>query len=266
MDLLLLIQTQAHVEKLLASVPAIHRAGFINIWAVHSPSIAVKESESAKQFDKDIAELERAEAEAAGRRDYDAAKGYRASRDGKALERAKFIREAWKAVEADDRKVAYQSIFFPFMDKLKTLESKIFVKVQQHADHYDPEQWVQMLNSLSGVWFAPFKPGAFMIGWPGAIPGTVSLAPPETRVEAHAEIATTAVSVATEATRAIIPRKIKPAKATKPVYATREDELMHMKHFGIINACKPHGIVASGRPRADVVKDILAAESALQPA
>lgn len=261
MNLLLLVQNQSHVEKLLASAPAIHRAGFLNIWAVHSPAIAVKESESAKQFDTEIAELERAEAEAAGRRDYDAAKGYRASRDGKALERAKFIRDAWKAVEVDDRKVAYQSIFFPFMDKLKALEPKIFVKVQQHANHYDSEQWVEMLNSLSGVWFAPFKPGTFVIGWPGAIPGTASVAPTATRAEAPAELATAAVSVATAATRAIVPRKIKPAKATKPVYATREDELMHMKHFGIINACKPYGIVASGRPRADVVKDILAAEA-----
>lgn len=252
MNLLLLVQNQAQVEKLNEAAGAIRRGGFTGVWAVHSPAVATKESESAKQFDKEIAELEKAESDAAGRRDYDAAKGYRASRDGKVLERAKFIRDAWKSIDADDRKATYQSIFLPFMDAVNEgLDKKIPIKVQTHADHYDPEQWVQMLNSLSGVWFKPFVPGSFMIGWPGAIPTAAIAAPVEAVVTPEpAKPITAPVVVA-------VPKKPAPAK----VFLSREEQLKSLRYFGLAAEAKKAGVDVKGKKGPQIIAEILAAEN-----
>jgi hypothetical protein len=46
------------------------------------------------------------------------------------------------------------------------------MKVTQHSDHYEPESWIEFLNSLKGAWFAPFTPGTFSILWPTSLPET----------------------------------------------------------------------------------------------
>lgn len=132
------------------------------------------------------------------------------------------------------------------------LEKKIPIKVQTHADHYDPEQWVQMLNSLSGVWFKPFTPGSFMVGWPGAIP--VPVAAPESIVVAPKE---TAPMVDVPA-----PKKA-PEQAPVKVFASREEQLKSLRYFGLASEAKKAGVDVKGKKGPQIISEILAAESQL---
>lgn len=252
MKLILLVQSTEDVEKLVQSAEAIKAAGYTGVWVNHSPAVAVNQKESAAQFDKEIAELQSAETASASRGDYEAAKGYKSSREGKILDRAKALRDAWKGMSSEDREKRINEIFGPFVKALNPDGGdSISTKVTEHSDHYDPAQWVSMLNSLSGAWFKPFVPGSFSIAWPGAIPAN--------RMPVAKSIAAATVLTASKALDAI--SKI-PSEA--PVLKTsRAEELSAMRYFTLKKVADPLGVaMPKGKPLATVVQEVLAAEAA----
>lgn len=173
MKLLLLVQNESDVAHLDGAAKAILNSAITGVWCVFSPSITVNASEAAAKLDGEIAQLAAAMGAAANRQDFDAAKGYKIQLEGKQLDKGKALRDAWKVAPEEDRKAKTKEIFGPFTAQLQA--KGLNVRVTGHSDHYEREQWVAMLNSLSGVWFKPFEPGSFIVGWPEAVETSLKL-------------------------------------------------------------------------------------------
>lgn len=171
MKLLLLVQNEADVSHLDAAAKAVLASTITGVWVVFSPAITVNASEAGAKIDAEIEQLRTAEKSAAERADYEAAAGYKGQREGKELDRQKVLRDAWKTANEDDHKTKVQTIFAPFIAQLKPNGTN--VRITGHSDHYDREQWVAMLNSLSGVWFKPFTPGSFVVAWPESVESSI---------------------------------------------------------------------------------------------
>lgn len=246
--LLLLVQTEADVAHLDAAAKAIQASAITGIWVVFSPAITVNASEAASKLDGEIETLRTAEKQAAERSDYAAAAGYKEQRDGKALDRAKALRDAWKTASPEDRKKKTESIFVPFAEPLK--RAGLNVKVTGHSDHYDREQWVAMLNSLSGAWFKEFVPGSFLIGWPEA----AGLLLPVGKTNIGAVLDKQHMAQALVAAENSV--KLPPAPKTR----REELEALHPMKLGPL--MRSLGLDAEGKTRAEKIEVILAAEAA----
>jgi len=83
------------------------------------------------------------------------------------------------------------------------------MKVTQHSDHYEPESWIEFLNSLKGAWFAPFTPGTFSILWPTSLPETKQV-----------KVAATTVPVVKESFTAPAPAPAAAAPQPAPITPT----------------------------------------------
>lgn len=176
MKLLLLVQNETDVAHLDAAANSILASAITGVWVVFSPAITVNASEASAKLDTEIEQLRAAELQAAQRADYEAAAGYKGQREGKELDKAKALRDAWKTAPEEDRKAKVNSIFKPFLGALQS-KGGMNVRVTGHSDHYDREQWVAMLNSLSGVWFKPFTPGSFVVAWPESVETAIEATP-----------------------------------------------------------------------------------------
>lgn len=252
MKLLLLIHSEADVSHLEAAARAVLNTAITGIWVVFSPSITVNTSEAATKLDAEIGTLRAAERAAAERADYEAAAGYKAQREGKTLDKAAALRDAWKTAPEEDRKARVNAIFKPFIEQLKP--KGLNVRITGHSDHYDREQWVAMLNSLSGVWFKEFEPGGFVIGWPESVKDSL---PARGLVQ---EIA------GKESVR--LQEKI--AQAAGPSLSPTEErraELLAMHHMSLRPLAKSLGIDITGKDTPTLIDSILAAEQkpAAQP-
>lgn len=175
MKLLLLVQSPGDVAHLNSAARSIVASSITGVWVVFSPAVLINATDAAAKLDSEIEQLRAAERQAADRSDYAAASGYKTQREGKELDRAKVLRDAWKTISDEDRKTRTEMIFEPFKKTLLDGKKGINLRVTAHSDHYEREQWVAMLNSLSGVWFKPFTPGSFVIGWPEAVETSVAV-------------------------------------------------------------------------------------------
>jgi hypothetical protein len=258
MKLLLLVQTEADVAHLGAAAKAILNSAITGVWVVFSPAITVNATEASAKFDTEIAQLTAAERQAADRSDYTAAAGYKVQRDGKELDRAKALRDAWKVASAEDRKAKTESTFAPFIALLQP--KGINVRITGHSDHYEREQWVAMLNSLSGVWFKPFTPGSFIVGWPESVETSIKAVEPQR------------LPVVPATGKPITQDEIDQAQGTQQlpqvpkVTLSRAEELAGMKHFSRVAVAKKLGINTEGKPKETLISEILAAEKAPEKA
>jgi hypothetical protein len=244
--LLLLIQTEADVTHLEAAAKAILGSAITGVWVVFSPAITVNASEAAQKLDTEVAALRTAERQAADRGDYAAAAGYKTQREGKELDRAKAIRDAWKTATAEERQAKTKGIFEPFLALLRP--NGINAKISSHSDHYDREQWVAMLNSLSGVWFKEFSAGGFMVAWPEAVVASIRAAV-SPAVEAFKE------SKAADATAGVVRE---PIKAAAP--KTRYEEILALHPMKLGPLMRSLGLDPEGKSRTQKIQEILAAE------
>ncbi len=240
MKLLLLVQSEADVSHLDAAARAILNSAITGVWVVFSPAITVKADEAAAKLDAEIAGLKKAEQDAAGRGDYTAAAGYKTQREGRELDRMKEISDAHKKLSAEDRAARTKVIFAPFIERLKP--AGLNVKITGHSDHHDKAQWVQMLNSLSGVWFKEFTPGSFLVGWPESVETSLKLqqATPEPPA----------------------PEALPAARLPKAAPQTRHDSLQGMRTFALMAEAKKVGVDPKGKAKPALIAEILAAESA----
>ena len=258
MKLLLLVQSQADVDALPNAAQAILRSAITGVWVVFSPAITIDSAAAASKFDTEIAQLLTAERQAAERADYEAAKGYKAQRDGKELDRAKALRDAWKTASAEDRKARTQAIFQPFVKTLQDSGNGISARVTSHSDHYDREQWVAMLNSLSGVWFKPFAPGSFVIGWPESVGSSIAAGLKPVGVGAVAQVIPAAGEVV-----------IKPIGLAPLPPRSREQELSEINTNKLRAMAVRLNIDTEGKDKPTLAREVAAAEagvSAPEPA
>lgn len=251
MKLLLLVHSESDVAHLGAAAKAITNSAITGIWAVFSPAITVNSSEAAAKLDTEITGIKTAMEAAAARMDYKAAEDYYQKLNGKMLDRGKALRDAWKTAPEEARKAKTQAIFSPFVEPLKA--AGLDVRVTGHSDHYEREQWVAMLNSLSGVWFKPFTPGSFIVGWPESVKDAL---PARDMVPGR------------ESAR--LQEKLEQAQAAqKPVQKTpipRAEELASMKHFSLVSVAKKLGIETEGKVKSTLIEEIVKAEFAVEPA
>jgi hypothetical protein len=250
--LLLLVQTEADASRLDAAAKSILASAITGVWLVFSPAITVNASEAATKLDAEIETLKLAERQAADRSDYTAAAGYKTQREGKELDRAKALRDAWKTAPAEERQARIKSIFGPFGEALKA--KGLSVRITGHSDHYDREQWVAMLNSLSGVWFKEFTAGGFVVGWPEAMETSIKTVFPE-------RLGLTTLDHERMAGRntSLTPAEEKEIKAVVP--KTRREELASMKYFTLVGAAKKAGVDPAGKKGPQIIEEILDRES-----
>lgn len=248
MKLLLLVQTESDVQHLDAAAKAILNSSITGVWTVFSPAITVNSSEAAAKLDTEIEQLRAAEKQAADRSDYTAAAGYKTQREGKELDRAKAVRDAWKTAPEEARKAKTQAIFNPFLEPLKA--AGLNVRVTGHSDHYEREQWVTMLNSLSGVWFKPFTPGSFIVGWPESVETSIKMAS----------------ALPTPSRLPVVPATGKPISKEemdeKLNGSTRRAELEATHHMSLRPLAKGLGIDVTGKKTEQIIDLILEAEAA----
>lgn len=266
--LLLLVQTEADVMHLDAAAKAILGSAITGVWVVFSPAITVNASEAAMKLDAEIETLKVAERQAADRGDYTAAAGYKTQREGKELDRAKALRDAWKTAPTEERQARIKAIFGPFGDALKA--KGLNVRITGHSDHYDRDQWVAMLNSLSGVWFKEFAAGGFVVGWPEAVGGTIKagLTPVGVGVVAQRIIPTAedkdkfreqsqAAPISEIAHR--VSRELGGTREEKP--KTRREELAALHPMKLGPLMRSLGLDHEGLSRNQKIEAILAAEA-----
>lgn len=253
--LLLLVQSEADVQHLDAAAKAILNSSIKGVWVVFSPAITVNTSEAAKKLDGEIEQLNVAEQQAAARTDYEAAQGYKAQREGKELDRQKVLRDAWKTAPPEDRKKKAQEAFAPLIAQLQP--NGINVKLTAHSDHYDREQWVQMLNSLSAGWFKEFVPGQFVVAWPESVETSIKVNTPgnHTLDRTDMEKAREQRAAAADKT-ALLQQEI-----DERVINTRRKQLQNMHGLKRRNIAKGLGIDVEGKEPEEVIALILAAEA-----
>lgn len=249
MKLLLLVQNEADVSHLTAAAQAIIASAVNRVWVVFSPAITVDVSTAAAKLDSEIETLRTAEAQAATRTDYEAAKGYKAQREGKELDRAKALRDAWKTAPEEERRARVKTLFAPFMDTIQSVGG-FSVKITGHSDHYDREQWVAMLNSLSGVWQKDFVPGSFLMSWPEGVEMAIKKLP--TLAE---RLGPTTLDKLREAGQST-------SVNTPPAPKSRRAELEAMHHSSVKKLARELGLDITDMSTPDVIEAIVNAEAA----
>jgi len=245
--ILLLVQTEADVAHLDAAAKSILASAITGVWVVFSPAITVNASEAATKLDGEVETLRGAERQAADRGDYTAAAGYKTQREGKELDRAKALRDAWKTAPAEARQARIKAIFGPFGDALKA--KGLNVRITGHSDHYDRDQWVAMLNSLSGVWFKEFTAGGFVVGWPEAA---------ETMVKTGLDWSRLGLT-SLDRERMAAPEKKE--LGSEPAPKTREQELLALHPMKLGPLMRSKGLDPEGKSRTQKIQEILEHEA-----
>lgn len=248
--LLLLVQSEADVQHLDGAAQAILNSAITGVWVVFSPAITVNASEAAGKLDTEIEALRTAEDQAAGRRDYAAAAGYKTQREGKELDRQKALRDAWKTAPAEERKKKAQEAFAPLIAQLQP--NGVNVKITAHGDHYDRDQWVAMLNSLTGAWFKEFTPGSFVVGWPEAVATSLKNIVPASFKKGMEDIATgNTVPLEKALTEAPPKSRREELEALHPMKLGPLMRNLELNHEGLSRAQKIEAILAAEEKKTE---------------
>ena len=194
-NIILLVQTQPDIAALATASREIKKLNTEGVWLVFSPAVLVDTAAAAKEHDVAIRDINEAMKACADRLDFEGAKNYKLKLDAAILDKAESVKNAYKKMTAAEQESAFQRVFGDFVKNPPAAN----MKVTQHSDHYEPESWIEFLNSLKGAWFAPFTPGTFSILWPTSLPETKS------------------GTVVPKAEKAVAPTKLDPAP--KPVVA-----------------------------------------------
>lgn len=176
-QLLLLVQTQEHVDALRGAATTILSERYDGLWVLFSPAILVDTKAAASEFDKNIADLTAAKDRCKAADDFDGARAYKTQLDAELLERNAKVRDSWKAMTEADRDAATQRVLGSFLEQFPADR----LRVERMHDHYEPGQFIDALNAHRKAWFVPFTPGSFAFAWPtsfGAAAAPAALIPP----------------------------------------------------------------------------------------
>lgn len=247
---LLLVHSTEDVAQLEGAATALKALGAKRVMVLHSPAIVINQTEASAALDAEIAEVLAAEKAAAERGDYDAAAGYKRTREERTLDRAKTIGDAWKTMTPEDTRTAITKIFTPFVNILNPDQKGAAIRVTKHQDHYDRANWLTMVQAIAANWPKELAPGTFTVTWPGALAGLNLSAQP-------------AQPAKQEVPKAHTPAPKPVEEKPKPVFTSRADELNAMHHFSLAKVAREHGVETKGKLKTAIVAEILAKE---QPA
>lgn len=254
-SVLLLIHTRDDLKHLDAAAAVLKAAKTERIMVLHSPAIVIDQAEASSTLDAEISALLTAEKAAADRGDYEAASGYKASREAKALDRAKTIADAWKTLPADQQIASVRKLLGPFVQALNPTGSGApAIRVTKHQDHYDRENWLGMIQSIVPSWPKDLPHGSFAIVWPDQLAGLNLSAPaPAVDVTPAAPVAATAPAPAKKSAA----RPVRAPKAKATTREARSEQLNAQPFFGWRAAAIENGVPYEGRMKHDIIADIL---------
>jgi len=173
-NIILLLQNQADVTALPVASSEIKKLGTEGVWLLFSPTVLIDTATASREHDIAIRDIEGAMKDCAGRLDFEGAKNYKLKLDAAILDKAESVKSAYKRLSKEDQDAAYSRIFNGFIDS-KPCQN---IKVTQLSDHYEPANWIELLNSIKGAWFAPFTPGSFSVAWASSFVGMSKAAQP----------------------------------------------------------------------------------------
>lgn len=256
--ILLVVSSHEDAALLPAAAKAIGRVGCGLLWVWHSPILGIDPAKECKTIDDEIKALTQGEKAAADVGDYETAKSRKAEREKLLLNRSVEVRNAWKRVSPEGRKEAIGRYMEPLMNILNpNRDTKgMGIRISAFPEHQEPDLWIASLNEVKAVLEKDgFKGGTFALMWPRQLADAdKTFWEGASKRAAEMVIATPAVTVA----RAAVPIPV--VDLTAP--ANRSTQLTKMTFFELQSVAKKFNIIAAKRPRADVVKEILAAESA----
>lgn len=211
---------------------------------LNNPSVGVTAESATVQVDKQIADLEKAKADAAAREDYEGAKAYKVQAEDARMKRTDILRDGWKSVPQDQRNQTYDKLFVDAFNGLP------YVKSITLTEDTTPENMLSTLANFGTSWPECLPAGEWAIIWPRSVaPITVPTASPE------------AVSPIAKVETALKRQQASPERPAKPSLsprAAREKALR--QYFTMKKAALSHGIPLEGRNGDDIRAEILARE------
>ena len=132
-QLLLLVQDQRDVAALPGAAAAYQSQGYNGLWVLFSPAVLVDTASAAAEKDRDIAALNAQIDACAKVRDFAGAQQYQTQLDGKLLDRAAAVKDAWKTLTPEQQKTATERVFGDFFAALP----KERVRPEMMREHYE---------------------------------------------------------------------------------------------------------------------------------
>lgn len=240
---------------------------------MHNPSLGVTGESATKDVDAKIAATEKAESDAAARKDYPAAEQFRQQLEGLKLERQDVLREGWRKVSPEARDKAYsETILKPFVAAFET-SNTTHVRQITLLEDVPNENLFMTLANMGKAWPNCLPMGDFAVMYPRTIPPpepTLYVSPDRIRPQPLPE-PTVTIPSPSEASggTSTLPTKqkavAKPVKAKKQASATtsvpdtREGKAEYYRrfHLSLKKAAKDLGVPTEGRSKEDVAQDVL---------
>lgn len=184
-QILLLVQNQTDVDSLPVATAQIKKLGTEGVWLLFSPTVLTDTETASREHDVTIRDIEEAMKAAAGRLDFAGAAQYKLKLDSAILDKADNVKTAYKRLSTQEQEAAFNRVFKTFTDNPPAKN----INVTQLSDHYEPSNWIEMLNSIKGAWFSPFVPGTFSVAWASSFSDApvANVAPAAPPVDAEAQ-------------------------------------------------------------------------------
>lgn len=269
--ILLVVSSHEDAALLPAAAKAIGRVGCGLLWVWHSPILGIDPAKECKTIDDEIRALTQGEKAAADVGDYETAKSRKAEREKLLLNRSVEVRNAWKRVSAEGRKEAIGRYMEPLMNILNpNRDTKgMGIRISAFPEHQEPDLWIASLNEVKAVLEKDgFKGGTFALMWPKQLADADQTLERKTTGTDEVTAAFQRQSEELKAKSAKVPLPPIVNPANPPTFAhnagqviDRSTQLTKMTFFELQSVAKKNNIIAAKRPRADVVREIMAAES-----
>jgi hypothetical protein len=169
--LLLLIQTQSDVTALPIAAQVVKAERYEAVWAILSPAVLVDTQAAEAEHQRNLQGLEEAIARCAKTRDWGGAQAYETQLAAAKLQKVAAVKDAWKSLTEAEKKVAGDKIIQSFGSPCPN------IRFQPLADHYEPAQFIDALNSIRKNWHAPCVPPGFTLTWASEMARNVSVQP-----------------------------------------------------------------------------------------
>lgn len=274
--ILLIVSSHEDAALLPKAAVAIGKLGCGLLWVWHSPILGIDPEKECSVIDAELKALAEGEKSAAALGDYKTAEERKAAREKLLLNRSVEIRNAWKRVSPEGRKEAIGRFMEPLLDVLnpKRDASGVGVRISAFPEHQESDLWIAALNEVKGVLEkAGFKGGEFAMMWPRQLvdikfekplplAGTLSQTEGENTAPSKLPEPLTHTLASQRAAFKDLPpisEKV-PVPALPTATPDRKAELTGMRHFSLKSVAKKLNVPFDGRPKPEVITDILRAE------
>lgn len=169
--ILLLVHTHQHAAALHECIPHL-KANYQWCWVVYSPAVLADPATVEKEYDQQIADLNKAMRDCYSREDGAGGDSYKSRRDAAVLEKSAKVKEAYKTLSPEQQRAAEDRMFKGFYDAKPCPH----VAISRHPDHFETAAHVELQNSLKAGMKPGYLAGDYVVAWPTSLPKGASLA------------------------------------------------------------------------------------------